>query len=184
VTADCNFPAQMWRTGACCKVVSKMGPIWHSGFGNCGEYEPVFNFVVCWCCCCSLSYSWMYNNVRSPASSKHLTLCSSHSACLYLEDDEGRTFSKHMPVSWQDANNHTEQWHEICIISVWREERNNPTLNHLKLYIKLNIWWNLHKTASRFTADTLAMAVAQFEAKLVCSHFWLVHGSCLVWILA
>jgi len=152
---------------------------------------PVLTFVVCCCCsccccccCCSLSCSWRYNNVRSPASSKHLTLCSSHSACLYLEDDEGRTFSKHMPVSWQDANNHTEQWHEICIISIWREERNNPTLNHLKLYIKLNIWWNLHKTAITFTTDTLTMAVAQFEAKLVCSHFWLVHGSCLVWILA
>lgn len=158
-------------------------------------YVPVLTFVICCCCCCccsccccccccSLSCSWRYNNVRSPASSKHLTLCSSHSACLYLEDDEGRTFSKHMPVSQQDANNHIKQWHEIRIISVWWEDSNNPTLNHLILYIELNIWWHLHKTAIRFTTDTSALAVEQPEAKPVCSHFWMVHGSCLVWILA
>jgi hypothetical protein len=55
----------------------------------------VVRCCCCCCCCCSLSYSWMHKNVRSPTSSKHWTIFSSHSTCLYLEDDDGGTFSKH-----------------------------------------------------------------------------------------
>jgi hypothetical protein len=75
--------------------------------------------------------------VISPATSKHFTLCSSHSACLYFEDDEGRTLSKHIPESQQKVKIGTYKLQEMQ--NIIKQRRNKVHSKHSEINTK-PIW--------------------------------------------
>lgn len=95
----------MYKIGACCKAVSRIGPIRYSVFGgrgepevgglappiSCGTVPPVFP--------CVRSISCKYLKARSPDLTKASRICSSLSADLNLLVEVKGTFSRHKPRS-------------------------------------------------------------------------------------
>lgn len=98
------YPFFIYKIGALCKAVSRIGPIRYSVFGgkgepdvggfapdiNCGTVPPVLP--------CVLSISCKYLKVKSPDLTKDCKTWSSLSAVLNLLVEVKGIFSRHKPT--------------------------------------------------------------------------------------